>query len=55
MGKPKKQKKRNGKIRVKTDAKVVEKDSVRNDTLPKVQGRPPANNAATVKIKIRSK
>ena len=48
-------KKRKGKIRVRTGAKVVKKDSVRNDTLPKVQGRPPANNAATLKLKIRRK
>ena len=51
----KKPRKRKGKIRVRTGAKVVKKDSVRNDTMPKVQGRPPANNAATLKIKIRRK
>ena len=53
--KPKKTKKRKGKIRIRTGAKIVKKDSVRNDTLPKVQGRPPANNAATLKLKIRRK
>jgi len=58
--KPKKTKKRKGKIRISTGAKVVRKDSiqrdsVRNDTLPRVQGRPPANNAATLKLKIRRK
>lgn len=54
MGRPK-PKKRKRKIRVRTGAKVVKKDSVRNDTLPRVQGRPPANNAATLKLKIRRK
>ena len=34
---------------------TVRKDTVRNDTLPRVQGRPPSNNAATLKIKIRRK
>lgn len=53
--KPKKTKKRKGKIRVRTGAKVVKKDSVRNDTLPKVQGRPPADVAPTFRVKIRKK
>jgi len=58
--KPKKTKKRKGKIRVKTGAKVVRKDSVqrdsvRNDTLPRVQGRPPADVAPTFRVKIRKK
>lgn len=58
--KPKKTKKRKGKIRIKQKAAIVRKDSiqrdsVRNDTLPKVQGRPPANNTATLKLKIRRK
>ena len=53
--KPKKTKKRKGKIRVRTGAKIVKKDSVRNDTLPKVQGRPPADVAPTFRVKIRKK
>jgi len=51
----KKPKKRKGKIRVKTGAKVVKKDSVKNDTLPRVQGRPPADVAPTFRVKIRKK
>ena len=54
MGRPK-PKKHKRKIRVRTGAKVVRKDSVRNDTIPKIQGRPPANNSATLKLKIRRK
>lgn len=50
-----KTKKRKGKIRVRTGAKVVKKSSVKDDTLPRVQGRPPANNATTLKLKIRRK
>ena len=55
-----KPKKRKRKIRIKQKAEIVRKDSiqrdsVRNDTLPRVQGRPPANNAATLKLKIRRK
>ena len=53
--KPKNTKKRKRKIRVKTGAKVVKKDSVKNDTLPKVQGRPPADVAPTFRVKIRKK
>ena len=53
--KPKKTKKRKGKIRIRTGAKIVKKDSVRNDTLPKVQGRPPADVAPTFRVKIRKK
>ena len=58
--KPKKTKKRKGKIRIKQKAAIVRKDSiqrdgVRNDTLPKVQGRPPADVAPTFRIKIRKK
>ena len=34
---------------------TVRRDTVRNDTLPRVQGRPPSNNAATLKLKIRRK
>jgi hypothetical protein len=50
-----KPKKRKRKIRIKTGAKVVKKDSIKNDTLPKVQGRPPADVAPTFRVKIRKK
>ena len=50
-----KPKKRKRKIRIKTGAKVVKKGSVKNDTLPKVQGRPPADVAPTFRVKIRKK
>lgn len=49
-----KTKKRKRKIRIKTCAKVVKKDSVRNDTLPKAPTRVP-NNGATFKVKIRKR
>ena len=52
MGKPKKRKR---KIRVRTGAKIVKKDSVKNDTLQKIQGRPPADVAPTFRVKIRKK
>ena len=59
--KPKKTKKRKGKIRVRTGAKVVRKDSirrdsVRNDTLPQMPIKKVVpDNGATFKIKIRKK
>ena len=58
--KPKKTKKRKGKIRIKTGAKVVRKDSVqrdsaRNDTLPKAPARMYRDTGANFKIKIRRK
>ena len=58
--KPKKTKKRKGKIRVRTGAKVVRKDSVqrdsvRNDTLPRMQAQPPRTVAPVLKIKVRKK
>lgn len=48
------------KVKLKKSVAIVRKDSVQNDTLrrdtlPRVQGRPPANNAATLKLKIRRK
>lgn len=58
---PKKRKRKvRRKVRLKKSIAIVRKDSVSNDTLrrdtlPRVQGRPPANNAATFKIKIRKK
>ena len=53
--KPKKTKKRKGKIRVKTGAKVVKKDSVRNDTLPKAPAQMPRDNGLNMRVKIRRK
>lgn len=53
VGRPK-PKKRKRKIRVRTGAKVVRKDSVRNDTMPKAPTRVP-NNGATFKVKIRKR
>lgn len=54
--KPKARKrKRKAKVKVSTRAKVVRKDSVRADTLPKVQGRPPASVAPVLKVKIKRK
>ena len=58
---PKKRKRRvSRKVKLKKSVAIVRKDSVSNDTLrrdtlPRVQGRPPANNAATLKLKIRRK
>jgi len=48
------------KVRITQKARIQKRDSVQNDTLrrdtlPRVQGRPPANNAATLKLKIRRK
>ena len=48
------------KVKLKKSIAIVKKDSVQNDTLrrdtlPRIQGRPPANNAATLKLKIRRK
>ena len=53
--KPKKTKKRKGKIRVKTGAKVVKKDSVRNDSLPKAPARMYRDTGTNFKVKIRRK
>ena len=58
--KPKKTKKRKGKIHIRTGAKVVRKDSiqrdsVRNDTLPKAPARMYRDTGANFKIKIRRK
>ena len=52
MPKPKKRKR---KIRIKTGAKIVKKDSVRNDTLPRMQARPPADAGATFRVRIKKK
>ena len=58
--KPKKTKKRKGKIRIKQKAAIVRKDSVRrdsvkNDTLPRMQAQPPRTVAPVLKIKVRKK
>lgn len=58
--KPKKTKKRKGKIRIKQKAAIVRKnsvrsDSVRNDTLPKAPTRLAPDAGANFKIKIRRK
>ena len=58
---PKKRKRKvKRKVKIKKRVAIVRKDSVSNDTLRRdtlrrVEGRPPANNAATLKIKIRRK
>jgi hypothetical protein len=58
---PKKRKRKvRRKVKLKKSVAIVRKDSVQNDTLrqdtlPRIQGRPPANNAATLKLKIRRK
>ena len=59
MPKPKKRK-RKEKIRVRQSVAIVPKDSIRNDsvkndTLPRIQGRPPADVAPTFRVKIRKK
>lgn len=53
--KPKKTKKRKGKIRVRTGAKVVKKDSVRNDTLPRMKAQMPRSNGMVLKVKLKHK
>lgn len=50
-----KPKKRKRKIRIKAGAKVVKKDSVKNDTLPKAPAKVYPENAAHFKVKIRKK
>ena len=58
---PKKRKRRvRRKVKLKKSVAIVRKDSVSNDTLrrdtlPRVQGRPPADVAPTFRIKIRKK
>ena len=58
--KPKKTKKRKGKIRIKQKAAIVRKDSiqrdsVRNDTLPKAPEQMPRDNGLNMRVKIRRK
>lgn len=48
------------KVRITQKARIQKKDSVSNDTLrrdtlPRIQGRPPADVAPTFRIKIRKK
>lgn len=51
-----KPKKRKRKIRIKTGAKVVKKDSVKNDTLPKAPSKTTLpTNGITFKVKMRKK
>ena len=55
-----KAKKNKRKVKLKKSVAIVRKDSVSNDTLrrdtfPRVQGRPPADVAPTFRIKIRKK
>lgn len=58
---PKKRKRRvRRKVRITQKARIQKKDSVSNDTLrrdtlPRIQGRPPADVAPTFRIKIRKK
>ena len=53
--KPRKRRSKKGKIKLKSGAKVVRKDSVRNDAIPRIQGRPPASVAPVFRVKIRKK
>ena len=61
MATPKKKrskaKKKKGRIVVSQKAKIVKKgtQTAKKDTLQRVEGRPPANNAPTLKLKIRKK
>ena len=61
MGKPKKRrtsaKKRKGSVvvRQKASVRTKRKKSGNNDTLPIIQGRPPADVAPTFRVKIRKK
>lgn len=51
-----KPKRRKRKIRIKTGAKVVKKDSVRNDAMPQMPIKKIVpDNGATFKIKLRRK
>ena len=55
-----KSKKRKGKIRIKQKAAIVRKDSiqrdsVRNDTLPKAPAQMPRDNGLNMRVKIRRK
>lgn len=49
--------KRKGSVVVRSKAKIVKKgtQTAKKDTLQRIDGRPPANNAPTIKLKIRKK
>ena len=58
--KQKKTKKRKGKIRIKQKAAIVRKDSiqrdsVRNDTLPRMKAQMPRSNGMVLKVKLKHK
>ena len=48
-------KRRKGKIRVRQKARIVKKDSINIDSLPKMKARSPADVAPTLKIKIKKR
>lgn len=50
-----KRKKRKAKVKISQRAKFRKKSEQPTDTLKKVEGRPPANNAPTLRLKIRKK
>lgn len=52
--KPKKRK-RSGKVKIKTGAKVVKKDSVRKDSFPNAPIRLAGENGANFRVKLRRK
>lgn len=49
--------KRKGSVVVRSKAKIVKEgtQTAKKDTLQRIDGRPPANNAPTIKLKIRKK
>lgn len=61
MAKPKKRNKRKGKIKIRKSVRLVHKndatrvDKSNVDSLPRIQGRPPADVAPTFRVKIRKK
>ena len=48
-------KKSRGKIKLKPTATIAPKDSVKTDTLPRMQARPPADVGPVFRVKIRRK
>ena len=52
--KPKKTKKRKGKIRIRTGAKIVKKDSVQRDSVSPIKTTL-SDNGTTFKVKIKRK
>ena len=56
MGTPKTRKrKRKGRIKVKTGAAIVKKDSVRNDAMPRMETQMPRTNGAVLKVKVKKR